>query len=281
MPRLPLSQRLADDPDPSWTGPHDGVPPWLLTSLLGWITPSFPDFNEYGLTHELLQLERELHLPIGSPNSQAAMENLVHRMIQNQGVALDVVDWCVESASGVRLAHLEEILEQAGSAYTVTARDPIGGELTKRLDKTQAAAVQQAAPAGSEAARHLATAWSRIYRRNPDPSGGYSEVVRAVESAAIPVVSPKHRTATLGTVIGDLKAHKDQWSVALEAEKVSPEIEVVISMLDLLWGAQTDRHGVPDDSGPVEISQSAAESALHLAGTLVHWFTIGAIRRAR
>ena len=53
--------------------------------------------------------------------------------------------------------------------------------------------------------KHLAPAWREVHGRNPSPSEAYREAVRAVESVAIPVVSPNNQRATLGTVIADVK----------------------------------------------------------------------------
>jgi hypothetical protein len=51
----------------------------------------------------------------------------------------------------------------------------------------------------------------------------------------------------------------------------------VIEMLWLLERGQTDRHGGIDPTR--HISQEAAEAAVHLATTLVQWFSAGHIRR--
>ena len=116
-----------------------------------------------------------------------------------------------------------------------------------------------------------------MYGRNPNPSHAYREAIRAVEAAAIPVVSPKHAKATLGTVIGDMKSTPDKWKVSLQPAKGDPVMHVV-GMMELLWTAQFDRHGTADESVPLTVSKQEAEAAVHLALTLTHGFQTGVVR---
>ncbi|MFJ9461334.1 hypothetical protein ACIRST_40475 [Kitasatospora sp. NPDC101447] len=51
----------------------------------------------------------------------------------------------------------------------------------------------------------------------------------------------------------------------------------VLGMLQLLWQGQTSRHGGQAPTRPE--TQVAAEMAVHLAATLVQWFTAGAVSR--
>lgn len=82
-------------------------------------------------------------------------------------------------------------------------------------------------------------------------------VARAVEGAAIPVTLPNDRLATLGKVLAPADA--------------------VVGMIALLWEGQRDRHAGGPISQPV--TQEAAQTAVHLAVTLVQWFSAGAIYR--
>jgi hypothetical protein len=132
-------------------------------------------------------------------------------------------------------------------------------------------AVSQSAP---DAACHLGSAWRHAFGRNPDPGRAYSEAIKAVEAAAIPVVSPNNPKATLGTVIGQLRSTPQKWQVVLARDVTLPggnqkaPIEVLTNLAALLWVNQTDRHA------PVQpIQQAQAEMAVHLALTLVQIFT--------
>jgi hypothetical protein len=118
--------------------------------------------------------------------------------------------------------------------------------------------------------RHLSSAWNHTFGRNPDPGRAFSEAIKAVEAASIPIISPNNTNATLGTVIGDLKSTPDKWQVVLmrPSGAGTPPIEVITSLAGLLWANQTDRHAPAQP-----IQQSQAEMAVHIALTLVHSFT--------
>ena len=134
------------------------------------------------------------------------------------------------------------------------------------------------------ASDHLGHAWQHAYGRDPDPGAAYSEAIKAVEAATIPVVVPNDPMATLGRVIGNLRGDAHRWRVNLArpvrlsgaggTTAIADPIDVVIGQLDLLWTNQSDRH-----APVVPVSQSQAETAVHLALVLVHMFRSGAIAR--
>ena len=57
-------------------------------------------------------------------------------------------------------------------------------------------------------------------------------------------------------------------------------VGAIRGMLELLWKSQVDRHGTPDATAPLSVTQGQAEAAFHLALTLVQFFTAGVIRSA-
>jgi hypothetical protein len=105
--------------------------------------------------------------------------------------------------------------------------------------------------------------------------------VRAVEVAAIPIVIPNDSGATLGRVIPALRDAPSKWRVVLTPSRGSNPVETVAHMCELLWKSQWDRHGVADESVPLNVSLEEAQTAVHLAATLVQWFTSGAVTLAR
>jgi hypothetical protein len=104
--------------------------------------------------------------------------------------------------------------------------------------------------------------------------------VKAVEAAAIVVVSPNHANATLGTVIGQMRATPDTWNLCLSEDARMKHlnnlsltsIDVVIALMDLLCHNQTDRHADPAVVPPRPITQEQAELAVHLALVLTFAF---------
>jgi hypothetical protein len=126
----------------------------------------------------------------------------------------------------------------------------------------------------------LAKAWSLIYGRHPDPNGSYLEAVKAVEAAMVPVVSPNNTMATLGTMLGDMKSNPGKLLIALHPkDNTIDPFEFVRTMCQLLWKAQPERHGTPEERAHSTISQKSAEGAVHLEATLVQWFTSGIVSR--
>jgi len=133
--------------------------------------------------------------------------------------------------------------------------------------------------AEGRAGEHLARAWVATYGRTGNPSEGYRESIKAVEAAAKPVVSPANDRATLGTVIADIRNDPTKWTIDLHSPTPTDQMPQVQGMLELLWKGQSNRDGTPDADAPLSVTQEQAEAALHLAMTLVQWFTSGVVTR--
>jgi hypothetical protein len=145
--------------------------------------------------------------------------------------------------------------------------------LERRTTGAAAAAVRTHTSALGTASDHLDKAWQAAFGREPVPSTAYAEAVKAVEAVAIPVVLPNDPGATLGKVLGELRANPQKY-VVIFARDATPSkgatltpLEVMISLADLLWVNQTDRH-----APIVPITQAQAEVAVHIALTLVQTF---------
>ena len=205
------------------------------------------------------------------------IQALIHLARTQDGTALlDVVDATLaDGVDRLEAEELEQLLTDAGSAWHVAAD---GKALQRRVSPAARQALE--ATSGTTAAVHLSAAWTAAYGRHPNPSQAYGQAIKAVESACIPVVLPRDRLATLGKVIGELQQHSQRWQLAILApeENHQADISTLLAMLRLLWGGQADRHG--NSAPPVPASPPAAEAAVHLALTLVHWFQSGAISRS-
>jgi len=200
---------------------------------------------------------------------------------------LDVVDLALtmtdpppgpRSPSGLHPAPawvaLERILVAGSSVWRVASDHR---SLERRLEPTVTKAAAEAAPSHTDSARHLAEAWRAVYGRRPDSSKAYSESIKAVEAAAIPVVVPNQAAATLGHVLGQLRANATGWELAILGPgptRATSDAGALVAMLELLLIGHCDRHApttpVPPDAAPM---------ALHLAATLVQWFASGAVRK--
>jgi hypothetical protein len=186
---------------------------------------------------------------------------------------LDMIDAAlIDGVEKKDVGELEKLLADGGSAWRV-ADD--AGSLQRRVDPSAIEAFR--ATAGTVAAARLNAAWAAAFGRSPISSRAHSEAIKAVEAAAIPIVLPRDRLATLGKVIGELGHHSEKWELAVSTPGGSTGISTLLGMLRLLWEGQTDRHGGPVTPGP--ITAEAAEAAVHLAVTLVQWFNSNTIRR--
>ncbi|MEV0944305.1 hypothetical protein AB0I90_28565 [Micromonospora wenchangensis] len=175
---------------------------------------------------------------------------------------------------------LRQHLSDARSVYRISDD---GRSLTRRADVMATLAYTETlASAGDKAeagssAEHLRTAWESIHAMRPDPPRAYSEAIKAVEAAAHAVVQPRHGKATLGTMLGELKSVPTKFTLAIPGPDGSGNVVPLIEMLQLLWSGQTSRHGSRTPTRPETLTE--AVMAVHLATTLVQWFTTGSVQR--
>jgi hypothetical protein len=269
---------------------HEGAPPHLEAPLRGWITAALAGG---GAAQVALRLEIPVMLG-DNPISVLALD-------LNANTLLDVVDAILACGGpwpplnpgdlergtntnypGLRQLrdNLTAMLEEGSSAWRVND-DRTG--LTRRVDPTVADAANSAAdsaantPAAGSAADHLRTAWGGLYQLRPDSSAAYRDAIRAVESAAHAVVEPNNSRATLGTMLGQLRAQPQLYALAIPGPDGMGRIDPLVGMMDLLWSGQTSRHGAQTTTRAETWEE--AQMAVHLAVTLVQWFTVGAVRR--
>ncbi|MFJ7280269.1 hypothetical protein [Kitasatospora sp. NPDC098663] len=174
---------------------------------------------------------------------------------------------------------LQVLLDDARSRYTI--RDD-GKALVTRVDIGVEHAVRDAIESGrrperGSASEHLQEAFARVTAVTPDPVVAYSEAIKAVECAAQATLQPAHGRATLGTMLGELPKLKDRLVFEIEGRDPQDGIEMVRSMMSLLWGGQTSRHGKQHPTDRETVAEATA--AVHIAAVLVQFFSTGAIRR--
>lgn len=116
-------------------------------------------------------------------------------------------------------------------------------------------------PDADRARSHLHTAWNKLMGRNPEPGVAYRESIRAIEAVGKPLVSPNNSKTTLGTIVGELRAHPERWSFVLDHS----DVQTIITMADAVWKGQQDRHGTNDPDVPLNVSQDEADAAFHIA----------------
>lgn len=270
---------------------HEGVPVHLEALLRKWIYSALQ-----GGGAELVALALEITVDYEKAEGKAANYLAWHL---ESGDLLDVVDailyqggpWPPKdpfdySGNGPRreraelIKTLESILT-TGSSF-VRLNDARDG-LIRRVDATVTAAFTSAVMAASDqrdsgsAADQIRDAWKELYGVKPNPSAAYSLAIKAAESAAHSTIEPNNAKATLGTMIGILKGAPHKFKLALPGPSGGGGVDALIKMLELIWTGQTSRHGAQTVTR-IE-TREEAEMAVHLAVTLVHWFSTRAVTR--
>lgn len=260
----------------------EGVPRWLQASLASWIKGQVLSDYSYEDTLERLRwIERGLRWKIDwSVVNQSGPLPALMLVARTDTDLLKLTDYLLSACRNyTALEELKYMLEQAGSAWTVGQRVGRPGLVRRVPEGVQEAA--EAAFAIGDAGRLLRQAWGAIFGLDPNPSESYRLAVKAVEAAAIPVVSPANAKATLGTVIKQLEDQGD-WALPFERQHTrSPAGEVLLGMLRTLWHGQHDRQAGGDPSLPLSVSPAEAEAAVAMAVTLVQWFTGRSVTRGR
>jgi len=256
----------------------DGVPEWLREPLLAWIRPRLltarGDVSAAICLDLQLATRVDLRVTVGRYVAPETLVNTLRLGIRDVEL-LRVVDYLVSTRYGSDYRDaLETTLSQARSKWTVGQRLGRFG-LVERVPAGVQDHVEAVIASSSTAGHVLARAWAYVHGLTANDSGAYSDAVRAVEIAAISVVQPRHAEATLGTVLGQMKADGD-WSLPLRQHADAPSAEMLLMLLRTLWFGHRDRHGSVDYS---DVTHDEARAAVGLAATLVDWFASGAIAR--
>jgi hypothetical protein len=285
--RYPLHVRRAGK-QAEYDAPVEGVPPWLKQSLFDWLNRNFlsEQFAGTGIPKfDVIQrIERTLRVTLDWSIAGVGVIFSVQRLCdQDSEFFLSVLDLALQDFDGSMakanaIDHLDNMLKEGGSEWMV-APDRRG--LVKRVEPEVVEAARGVIQSWPRPGHHLGEAWRKIFGREPDPSGGYREAVRAVEAAARPIVVPNDTTATLGKIIGTLRSEAEKFKTVFGSDLPDfKALDAVRDLMSLVWKYQRDRHGTDDETVPLHVSPEQAEAALFAAVTLVHWFQRGFVRAA-
>jgi hypothetical protein len=260
---------------------HEGVPGHLEALLRGWVYKALE-----GGEAERVALRLEIRIDYEVAQNSGAL--FLARSTQACEL-LDVIDailalggpWPKNPKIVPDMREgLMTLLREGSSVWRVN--DDFTG-LIRRVDATVAAAAAETESAASarhtagSAASQLAAAWDAAYRLHPDPPAAYRDAIRAVESAAHAIIEPNNRRATLGTMLRQLVGRPQRYALAIPGPDGTGSIDPLIGMIKLLWEGQTSRHGAQTTTRSETLEE--ARMAVHLAVTLVQWFTTDAVRR--
>jgi hypothetical protein len=268
-----------------------GFPSWVIPSITHFLAPFWGKTRTFNLSVPSRDFLREagIHLRMTldwSGDRQRTAQSLWAATYREPDRLVSLVDFALRNIligysfqdCDIAARELDRDLRNAGSAWQVRQiQDQTEYFLERRVDAATSAAVEAIRSEGTDVALHLSVAWEQAFGRSPQPGKAYDEAVKAVEAVAIPVVLPNDPKATLGKVIGEMRNDPMRWSCTFTeptADGQSP-VDVLIAMLGVLWTNDSERHA------PVvlPITQEKAESAVHLAMTLVQLFRSGAIAK--
>jgi hypothetical protein len=272
--------------------PHEGVPDHLDQPLRRWVYAALE-----GGGAELVALQLEMRIDYDRAGGNAAfflaqdpqpydLLAIVNAVLANGGpwprqLPTDRRGTNSNVAGKAQLREDLIMILAVGSSVWQVSSDGTG--LTRRVNETSGDAIDQAVSAADansksgSAAGQIRTAWRAIYKLDPEPETAYREAVKAVESAAHAVVQPNHSGATLGSMLGELRANAASWMLAIPGKDGSGDIAPLLAMIGLLWDGQEWRHG--GQKSARDATPEEAEMAVHLAVTLVHWFITGAVHK--
>jgi hypothetical protein len=253
--------------------PYEDIPAHLASAITAFVEGACSDSD---LLFTVLVRAR---LDFPDPRNNAQGYRIAHQYIQSlayddPGQMLDLVEIILAiQPSWELVSQLIQALEDGNSIYRL--RDDYRGlELRVAIGVREAVEEAIRVAGTNSAGTHLIESWNEAYGRTADPVKAYSEAIKAVEAATIPIVSPNNSKATLGTVIGELRSNLTAWQFVIQPGEAQ-SMETVLRMAQLLWNGQTSRHGGAAPTVPETPEQ--ARTAVHLAATLVQWFASGAI----
>lgn len=254
-----------------------GIPDYMRESVLSWIRDgknvrelTSADFivrfqtaskNNLGIRAGMRISYEELNKFLRSI-SDDIFSNLIHFILSEISVYQ-------HGDSEKRVARLEAILSTGGSSYAVGMVQGRYG-LVERMPTAVVDTVEAVISSASKASSLLSKAWELAFGMNKSPSHAYIDAIKAVEVFSGPLFSPNDSQSTLGKDINVLRTGEANFEFVMIKSGHSTSLQHVLSMMQLLWHSQTDRHG---DANYESVSAEEAQSAVLLASTLVGWFS--------
>lgn len=271
---------------------HDSLPDWMATPYWTWVRQALTKVRPYvdgsgrvpmlnvELAEAMCQTLRiplsDLHLGVGYDNGRWQLDQAI-AALRGHSSPLQVADYLLAHHDRADRAGLDALLSRSNSLWRVGERAGRTG-LARRVSVGVQVAGDDVMSRSGQAGLHLAQAWQELFGLDGSSSEAYRLAILAVEDAAVPVVSPTNRSATLGTVIKQIEDQRD-WRLPMSREHSNaPSGQVIVSLMRLIWHGQHDRHG-GQPSAPGAVTPHEARVAVMTAVVLVDWLTEGLVER--
>ena len=275
---IPLSARGKESAE-TFDALHEGVPVWLLSSLVAWLSDVLPELRyASGFPAFVSAFERSHRIVVPVVNARDERRGFITWVAAEPDRLLDTIDYCLATlplSSDHRVA-LDRALHEGGSTWRVSSTRR---GLASRLDGTVHQIAKDVTAVGGRPSEHLRVAYEKAFGRNSDASSAYREAIRAVEAALRPVVEPKNPKATLGSMSAVVRNAPQDFQMRLQPGTGADPVQMFREMLALLWTSQLDRHGTDDESVPLTVSLEQAQDAVALATQVVQIVQTGGFTR--
>lgn len=267
----------------------DGIPAWMRSGVKEWLRARLLIPQAGGIVRKLVSTVRafdeltQQEYPLADifeDRGFNTFEALLFEDPDGTDIYVQFLDYMVYLTSSayageVYLEELEGVLLRSGSKWTVGIRGDHPG-LEERVPTGVRDAAEAAMSLPGHAGELLSKAWHAAFGVSPNPVAAYTNAVLAVEAAAVPVVIPSDRNATLGKVFSVMR-DQGGWGLDIKKQHENYSVQtVVLGMVQMLWAGQGRHAGQPDWAPN---TQAEAEAAVLLAVPLVQWFNSGSLRR--
>lgn len=265
----------------------DGVPPYMMGSVIDFIKRFTTErrgrhhrTNDVIIgvaTDQIRAIERyiQIRLPDDPDDEFELQIGLMNYARDDEMHALDVVEAMMATCHAPNLNQMMQVISpiliESGSKWAVVVNDGIA-VLEERVDATTTEAFNATQTASSDSSAFLKKAWGYAFGRNPSPSEAYNYAIKAMEAAAWPIITPSNNSATLGHILGEMKAHPENWHTKITEQQASLGSVMISNAMQLVWEGHTDRHGT---ASPVAVTQEAAEQAVFTAVMVCNYFNRG------
>lgn len=276
---MPLSVRRNQQSEFSLV---DNVPQFMRHGIKEWIQQAINGDNRLVALMALELRIDELSDNIDNFYPDDAVIACIQRSgpwdMYDESMALDVIDWLLGHGCGDAQS-LEHVLKAAGHVLRVS---PDGSRLVERIEPTLWDEYEQVTQPDDQVSQYMQEAWALAFGRDPNLSDAWGRAIKAIETLLKPIVSPKNKKATIGSMTSELRQAPDKWECKLpdRVYNVNGEInskrgiEVFVDALATI-GYQPDRHG---SDQPQDVDEATARSVLFLATTVVGWLRDGTLR---
>lgn len=274
-PRPPWSIRKKNGSMEDFYTLREGIPDGLQNSLVGFLSRHFT-YDNYTRADRVEHLARITGRLLPRDGYDFLTE-----LFADEELLFDAIDHALAypdrdvQQPWEAAREMKSYLDESRHVYDVIQLGKNEYELGFRQPPELSSVIEDVTSNRSRASEHLRRAWSLGFSRDADPNNACIEATKAVEAAAKDTITPNDQLATLGRMIGEMKAKPEKWFTDLGSPG-SDDLMTVIGMMKMMWDGQL-RHGNPDE--PLDVSVEQCQMIVHTAAILVHWFQSGRVRR--